>query len=53
METHPICLNDKNAYHLVCLNIPFGLEFPKESDADTWIQAVRKAGGETIFAHPY
>ncbi len=53
METHPACPNDKNAYHLVCLNVPFGLECPKESDADTRIQAVRKAGGEVVFAHPY
>src|SRR5450830_1655274 len=53
METHPICPNDKNAYHLVCLNIPFGLEFPKDSNANTRLQAVHKAGGETIFAHPY
>ena len=53
METHPTCPNDKNAYHLVCLNIPFGLEFPKDSDANTRIKIVHKAGGETIFAHPY
>lgn len=53
METHPICPNDKNAYHLVCLNVPFGLDFPKDADANTRVKIVRQAGGEIIFAHPY
>ena len=53
METNPICPNDKNAYHLVCLNVPFDLKFPEDSDASTRIKIVREAGGETIFAHPY
>ena len=53
IETHPVCPNGGNVYHLVCLNVPFSLEFPEGSDANTRINIARKAGGETIYAHPY
>ncbi len=53
IETHPVCPTARNFYHLVCLNVPFGLEFPKDSDASARIKIARKAGGETIYAHPY
>jgi hypothetical protein len=53
METHPACSFEDNLYHLVCLNVPQGLAFPKEADADTRIAVVKKLGGEVIFAHPY
>ncbi|MFH2069408.1 MAG: CehA/McbA family metallohydrolase [Candidatus Omnitrophota bacterium] len=53
IETHPACPNGGNLYHLVCLNVPFSLEFSEDSDANTRIKIARQAGGETIFAHPY
>lgn len=53
IETHPACPNGGNIYHLVCLNVPFNLEFPEDSDASTRIKIAHEAGGETIFAHPY
>ena len=56
METHPALPGFKNyqaMYHLLCLNIPFGLAFSQEDDADTRIRMVRAAGGEVVLAHPY
>jgi hypothetical protein len=53
METHPPCPFESDLYHLVCLNVPMGFSFPKNSDAETRIALVKKSGGEVIFAHPY
>jgi hypothetical protein len=53
METHPRCPFENDVYHLVCLNVPAGLVFPPDADADTRIAIVKKLGGEVIFAHPY
>jgi len=53
MEMHPPCPPDFEVYHLVCLNVPFGLKLPEDSDANTWVRYIKEAGGELIFAHPY
>lgn len=55
MEYHPWCPGRPAGYHLVALNVPHGLCFPDqgEEDANKLIRAVRKAGGETILAHPF
>lgn len=53
METHPPCPNHPEDYHLLCLNLPHGFEFPTEADANARIALVKKAGGEVILAHPY
>jgi hypothetical protein len=53
METHPPCRFEPDVFHLVCLNVPTGFSFPPDSDAETRIAMVKKAGGEVIFAHPY
>ena len=39
--------------HIVALNVPEGFEDPSELPAQEAIDAVRNAGGECIFAHPY
>jgi hypothetical protein len=52
METHPPCPFEPDVYHLVCLNVPHGLTFPPDTDADTRIDLVKKLGGEVVFAHP-
>ena len=53
MEMHPPCIGDGDLYHLVALNVPLGLEFPVETDANTRIERVKSLGGEVIFGHPY
>jgi predicted metal-dependent phosphoesterase TrpH len=53
METHPACPGAQVPYHLVCLNIPNGFLRNKDMTAQQVIDAVKAAGGEVIFAHPY
>ena len=53
METHPICPGHYEPYHLVCLNVPHGFEFPREADVNARIALVKQAGGEAVLAHPY
>lgn len=52
-ETHPECGEGADLYHLVCINVPQELEFPEDSDANTRVGLVEKAGGMVILAHPY
>ncbi|MCK5802711.1 MAG: CehA/McbA family metallohydrolase [Lentisphaeria bacterium] len=52
MEAHPPCPGGP-LYHLVCLNIPQDFDHSPDTDANTFIQQVREAGGEVICAHPY
>lgn len=53
IETHPICPQMKDIYHLIGLDVPFGFEFSENADAQSRIDKVKKIGGEVIFAHPY
>jgi predicted metal-dependent phosphoesterase TrpH len=53
METHPACPGAQIPYHFVCLNIPDGFKRDKAMTAQQVIDAVKAAGGEIIFAHPY
>ncbi len=52
MEFHPYGPRGISL-HLVALNIPEGFKNPSELSAQDAIEAVRKAGGECILAHPY
>ncbi|MCG2769835.1 MAG: CehA/McbA family metallohydrolase, partial [Anaerolineae bacterium] len=52
-ETDPVCPGHYERYHLVCLNVPHGFEFPRETDVNARIALVKQAGGEVILAHPY
>ena len=51
MELHPACPFGGACYHLVCLNVPYGLEIPKQTNANTCIEIVKQAGGEVITVH--
>jgi len=52
MEFHP--KGPRNTVlHFVALNVPEGFPNPSEMPAQNAIEAVRAAGGECIFAHPY
>jgi len=53
MEYHPLCPTTPYEYHLVGLNLPHGFTFTDLQDALRCIAEVRKAGGETILAHPF
>ncbi len=53
METHPICSDQNDLFHFVCLNVPHGFSIPDDMDANSRIKLVKRAGGEVIFAHPY
>ena len=55
METHPECPGTEEIYHLVGLNVPYGMSFGQggEVDANSQIERIKKAGGEVIVAHPY
>ena len=53
METHPDCPGHYQRYHLLCLNVPHGLEFPEEADANERIRLVKEVGGEMFLSHPY
>jgi len=52
METHPACPGAVE-YHLVCLNVPHGLQFAASVEPNERIRKVRELGGEVIIAHPY
>lgn len=55
LEYHPRCPSSSNAHHLVAINVPHGFGFADRypADGNAAIRAVRRAGGETILAHPY
>jgi hypothetical protein len=55
MEYHPRCSTRGGGYHLVALDVPHGFGFAEEypPDANSCIQAVKKAGGHTILGHPF
>jgi predicted metal-dependent phosphoesterase TrpH len=52
MEAHPKS-GAEVAYHFVCINVPDGFTRDKEMTAQQVIDAIKAAGGEVIFAHPY
>lgn len=52
-ESHPDCPGGFNCYHIVGLNVPYGLDIPKEMAANDRVKMIKDAGGEVIFAHPY
>jgi hypothetical protein len=58
IEAHPLFPDPHNpwgicAYHLVCLNVPHGLELPHdEQEVDRCVDLVKQAGGLVILAHP-
>lgn len=53
MEYHPRCPNSPDPYHMVAVNVPLGFTLDESAlDANACIAAVKKAGGETILAHP-
>ena len=53
METHPLCPDHYDRYHLVCLNVPHGFEIPDEADINARVALVKQAGGEAVLSHPY
>jgi len=55
IETHPLCPGTEEVYHLVGLNVPYGLSFGEdwEVPANEQIERIKKAGGEVIVGHPY
>lgn len=55
MEYHPACPAHPGCHHLVALNLPhpFAFDAAIVDDANTCIQAVRQAGGESFLCHPY
>ena len=53
MEYHPACPTWAVFYHLVAIHVPHGFAFDDPDDANGCIRQVRRAGGETILAHPY
>ncbi len=53
MEYHPPCATRPGLYHLVGINVPHGLALRHPDDANRCIAQVKRAGGETILAHPY
>ena len=53
MEYHPPCPTTAVVYHILAINIPHGFEFDDDEDANRCIAQVKKAGGESIFAHPF
>ena len=53
MEYHPPCATRPDLYHLVAVNVPHGFAIRHPSDANRCIAQVKRAGGETILAHPY
>jgi len=52
MEFHPLGPRGIN-WHFVALNVPEDFQNPSELPYQEAIEAVRKAGGECIVAHPY
>jgi hypothetical protein len=54
MEFHPFRPGTKDIHHLVALNVPHGFSFTDKflKDGNACIKAVKKAGGESILAHP-
>ncbi|MDO8301942.1 MAG: CehA/McbA family metallohydrolase [Sedimentisphaerales bacterium] len=52
METHPKS-GMEVPYHFVCVNVPAGFHRSEEMSAQQVIDAVKAAGGEVIYAHPY
>ncbi len=53
MEYHPPCPTTKGPYHILAVNIPYGFKFNDDEDANNCIAKVKKAGGESILAHPF
>jgi len=53
MEYHPTCPSTPMVYHIVGLNIPHGFKLDDPKDAKRCIAQVKKAGGESVLAHPY
>jgi hypothetical protein len=51
IELHPPCANSK--YHLIGLNVPHDFSVPQDCYVNECIKAVRHAGGEVIYGHPY
>ena len=53
MEMHPRCKTGAPSHHLVALNVPQDFTLPEINDPQAWVDAVRRVGGEVIYAHPY
>jgi hypothetical protein len=53
METHPKSPNPSMAYHLLCINVPLGLSFEKETPMEERLKVLREAGVFVVAAHPY
>jgi hypothetical protein len=53
METHPASGGPGTRFHFVCINVPAVFSRPKNMAAQQTIDAVKAAGGEVIYAHPY
>jgi len=53
METHPKSPNPSMVYHLLCINVPVGMAFEKETPMEERLKATRDAGAYVIAAHPY
>jgi predicted metal-dependent phosphoesterase TrpH len=52
METHPASKSEV-PYHFVCVNVPEGLSFADDVNANERIKKIKACGGEFFFAHPY
>ncbi len=52
-EYHPPCPTVDNAYHIVGLNVPYGLDLNEIQDANEAIAKVAASGGESSLAHPH
>ncbi|NIA07666.1 MAG: hypothetical protein GWP14_08555 [Actinobacteria bacterium] len=52
-EFQAICPKTTTQYHIVALNLNHGFKFDSLNDVGHCISQVKKAGGESILAHPY
>lgn len=53
MEAHPLVAAPDGQYHLVCLDVPDGIELPDDLEVSKCADIVKKAGGLLIIGHPY
>lgn len=53
METHPKSPNPDMNYHILCVNVPVGMSFAKETPMEERMKALRDAGAFVVAAHPY
>lgn len=53
METHPKSPNPNMVYHILCINVPVGMSFAKETPMEERMKALSEAGAYIIAAHPY